>query len=217
MCAQGNTRNEFSHQGTHTGTAPTAGNTHRDCSHPRAHPSQQQPSRFSPSLLQHSPGVQRHNKTRMLLTCEIEDAVIPAPHHNVIHCQGDGDRARGGGVHRGAVILEKHKEKGRAALTALERIPLACSLLRSSVPDRQHCRTHGGTHPRERPGFMYRVYRYTLPLCSSFIPRAAFRSKTKQSQEKRSSTEAPSNPKVSLPKQNPSSELCPGGNLSPSR
>lgn len=25
---------------------------------------------------------------------------------------------------------------------------------------------------------MYRVYRYTLPLCSSFIPRAAFRSKT---------------------------------------
>lgn len=57
--------------------------------------------------------MQKDNKTRVLLTCEIEDAVIPAPHHDVIHCQGDGDRAWGGGVQWGAVILEKHgAEKG---------------------------------------------------------------------------------------------------------
>lgn len=59
------------------------------------------------------PGGAEDNKTRMLLTCEIEDAIIPAPHHDVIHCQGDGDGARGGGVHRGAVILQEHgAEKG---------------------------------------------------------------------------------------------------------
>lgn len=47
----------------------------------------------------------------MLLTCYIEHPIISALHNDVIHCQGDRDRARGGRIYLGVVILEKTKHR----------------------------------------------------------------------------------------------------------
>lgn len=71
-----------------------------------------------------------------------------------------------------------------------------CDSSAKDSPQQQHCQTHGGTcYCTGSTGTHF-------PRAPHSIPRAAFRRKTKQSQEKKSSKGAPSSPTASLPKRN---------------